>query len=431
MNFECCAWEWTPFERDASAKRSSSIYKRSLFLTLIAVLTICSAIFSVGCRESNSAGATARSDKYPPPGKRVKFVKASSGILARTIAVSGTLAAEENVTLSLKVSGRVRDIYVDLGSNVQKGQALVRLEPTDFDLRVSQAEAALQQARVRLGLPLEGDVDTVEALDTGVVRQAAATREQARLTQERMKSLWDQGLIPKSQMDDAVAGYQVADARYQDSLEEVRNRQALLYQRRTELEIAKKQLSDSVLTAPMDGAISGRLISPGQFLPAGEAAIVLVRVDPLRLKLAVPEREAASIRQNQQVNVRVEGDENVYSGRVARLSPAIATDNRTLMVEAEIGNAKNQLRPGSFARAEIVIQSQDKTLLVPASSIVTFAGLDKVISLDKQGHTLEKRVTVGRRAGEQVEIVEGLAAGDPVALQPGNLVGGEAVQATW
>jgi membrane fusion protein, multidrug efflux system len=246
-----------------------------------------------------------------------------------------------------------------------------------------------------------------------------------------MKSLWDQGLIPKSQMDDAVAGYQVADARYQDSLEEVRNRQALLYQRRTELEIAKKQLSDSVLTAPMDGSISGRLISPGQFLPAGEPAMVLVRVDPLRLKLAVPEREAASIRQNQQVNVRVEGDESVYSGHVARLSPAIATDNRTLMVEAEIGNAKNQLRPGSFARAEIVIQSQDKTLLVPASSIVTFAGLDKVISLDKQGHTLEKRVTVGRRAGEQVEIVEGLAAGDPVALQPGNLVGGESVQATW
>ncbi len=223
----------------------------------------------------------------------------------------------------------------------------------------------------------------------------------------------------------------MADARYQDALEEVRNRQALLYQRRTELEIAKKQLLDSVLRAPLDGAISERLISPGQFVAAGEPALILVRVHPLRLKLAVPEREAINIKKGQKVDVRVEGDANTYTGRIARLSPAIATDNRTLMIEAEIANEKGLLRPGSFARAEIIIESQQKTLLVPASSIVTFAGLDKVISLHKEGRTVEKRVKIGRRSGDRVEIVEGLAAGDPVALQPGNLVGGESVQALW
>jgi membrane fusion protein, multidrug efflux system len=149
------------------------------------------------------------------------------------------------------------------------------------------------------------------------------------------------------------------------------------------------------------------------------------------LKLAVPEREAANIKKDQKVEIRVEGDANIYIGRVARLSPSIATDNRTLMIEAEVANEKGQLRPGSFAKAEIVIQSQEKTIVVPASSIVTFAGLDKVISLDKDGRTLEKRVKIGRRSGDQVEIVEGLAAGEPVALKPGNLVSGEAVQASW
>ena len=352
-------------------------------------------------------------------------------MLARTIGVSGTLAAEEDVTLSLKVSGRVRDIYADLGSNVQKGQALVKLEPTDFDLRVQQAEAAFQQARVRLGLPLEGDNDQVAPEDTGVVKQAAAVMDEARLSQNRFQSLSDQGLVPRSQLDDAVAAYRVAEARYQDALEEVRNRQALLYQRRIELEIAKKQLSDSVLTAPMDGGIRERLISPGQFLPAGEPALILVRVHPLRLKLAVPEREAVNIRQGQAVQVHVEGDSKVYLGKVVRLSPSITTDNRTLMIEAEIPNESGHLRPGTFARADIVTQSQEKTLVVPATSIVTFAGLDKVISLDKDGRTLEKRVKLGRRSGEQVEIVEGLAKGDPVAVQPGNMVSGEQVQAIW
>lgn len=384
----------------------------------------------VGCRESNSAGATA-TGKEAPAAKKVRFIRASDAVLARTIGVSGTLAAEEDVTLSLKVSGRVRDIYADLGSNVQKGQALVKLEPTDFDLRVQQAEAAFQQARVRLGLSLEGDNDEVAPEETGVVKQAAAVMEEARLSQNRMQSLSEQGLVPRSQLDDEVAAYRVAEARYQDALEEVRNRQALLYQRRIELEIAKKQLSDSVLTAPMDGGIRARLISPGQFLPAGEPALILVRVHPLRLKLAVPEREAVNIRQGQAVQVRVEGDPTIYLGKVMRLSPSITTDNRTLMIEAEIPNEKGLLRPGSFAHADVVTQSQEKTLVVPATSIVTFAGLDKVISLDKDGRTVEKRVRLGRRSGQQVEIVEGLATGDPVAVQPGNLVSGEQVQAIW
>jgi RND family efflux transporter MFP subunit len=385
-------------------------------------------LLTIGCREGSSAGATA---PKTAEGKKVRFVRASDATLARTVGVSGTLAAEEDVTLSLKVSGRVRDIDVDLGSIVKKGQPLARLEPTDFDLRVKQAEAALQQARVRLGLPLDGDNDNVSPEETGVVKQAAAVMEEARLTQNRMQSLWDQGLVPRSQVDDAVAGFRVAEARYQDALEEVRNRQAMLYQRRTEWEIAKKQLSDSVLTAPMDGAIRERLIAPGQFLAAGDPAFIMVRVHPLRLKLALPEREAPNIKQGQLVQVRVEGDAEVYSGHVARLSPSITTDNRTLMIEAEIPNEKGRLRPGSFAKADIVVRSGEKAIVIPASSVVTFAGLDKVISLDKDGRTLEKRVRVGRRSGELVEIVEGLASGDPVALQPGNLVGGELVQAIW
>ncbi len=182
-----------PTDTEARPKRKKPIpYAAVCFILLSAFLSL------IGCRGNGSAGATSTNSKNAPAGKQVRFIRASDGMLARTIGVSGTLAAEEDVTLSLKVSGRVRDIHVDLGSSVTKGQELASLEPIDFDLRVRQAEAALQQARARLGLPIEGEQDAVEAVDTGVVRQAGAVKEQARLTQQRMQSLWEQGLVPRS-----------------------------------------------------------------------------------------------------------------------------------------------------------------------------------------------------------------------------------------
>ena len=165
-------------------------------------------------------------------------------------------------------------------------------------------------------------------------------------------------------------------------------------------------------------------------MAAGSQAVVIVRVHPLRLRLSVPEREAPGVRIGQPVKLSVEGDPSTYTGRVARISPAITEDNRTLMVEAEVPNADGRLRPGSFAKAEIVIQSADPAVLVPASSVVTFAGIEKVLGVEA-GKAVEKRVRTGRRSGDQVEIVEGIKAGEPVVVQPGNLVTGETVRVVF
>jgi len=375
-------------------------------------------------------GSRARASNSDVKSKQVRVVHAEKAVLARTVAVTGTLAADEEVTLALKVAGRVREIAVDLGSRVKRGQVLARLEPTDFNLRVRQSEAALQQARARLGLDADSDPSGVVPEDTALVRQAAAVLEQARLTRERMESLSHQGLVSRSQHDDAVAGFYVAEARYQDALEEVRNRQAVLSQRQAELEIARKQQSDSILISNMDGAVQERLISPGQFLAAGEPAFRIVSSDPLRLRLAVPEREAVGIRAGQPVQVKVDGDPTVYPGKLARVSPAISADNRTLAVEAEIPNEQGRLRPGTFARAEIVVQAQDSAILVPASSVTAFAGINKVIVV-VDNVTAEKRVRTGRRSGDSIEIVDGISAGDVVVITPGNLIGGQSVTPVW
>jgi membrane fusion protein, multidrug efflux system len=391
-------------------------------MALLGILASCAA----GC----SRDSTASTDKAPaakgPKPVEVRVVPAAEVRMPRTVGVSGTLAADDLVILSLKVPGRISELKVDIGTRVKKGQLVARLDPTDYRLRVDQAQATLVQARVRLGLAADGTDDRVDPEKTALVRQARAVLEESRLTRDRFAKLLEQQFIAKAQFDTAVANEQVADGRYQDALEEVRNRQSVLVQRRTELEMARQALADTELKAPIDGMIRERRTATGEYLNAGAPVANLVKIHPLRLQLAVPERAAAGVRVGQEVKVSVDGDTSVHAGKVVRLSPSIQEQNRTLTIEAEVPNQSGVLRPGSFSRAEIVVAADQPAIFVPTSSIVVFAGIEKVLTI-KEGKALERRVVTGRREKDRVEIVEGLKQGEPVVIDPGNLVGGQPV----
>lgn len=401
------------------AKTKASITRH----VLAAILLIATAVLA-GCGGDRTATAVPES---LTPVRQVRVIPAAEAETARLVSASGTLAAEEQIILGTKVIGRLGEISVDLGSRVRKGQAIARIDQSDYRLRVDQAEAALQQARVRLGLPPAGNSEKVDIEQTATVRQAAAVLKDAHLTHDRMVELWERKFIARAELDTAVSQLAVAEGRYQDAIEEVRNRQAVMVQRRSELEIARQQLDDTVITSPFDGAVSERQASVGQYLPAGAPVVTLVRTDPLRLRLAVPEREAGLVRIGQSVDLTVEGDPNKYQGRVARLSPSIAENNRTLMIEAEVPNLRSNLRPGSFAKADILVEAGQRIVTVPLNAIVTFAGIEKVLTVAKNS-AVEKRVHTGRRLDNQVEILDGISVGEPVIVPPGNLVGGQPVQ---
>jgi RND family efflux transporter MFP subunit len=394
---------------------------------MVRYLLIVMAVFiATGCGSEYAAtGAPPKAGREAVTPRLVHAIPATQDTVARGTVVTGTLAAEDQVVLSFKVDGRLNEIAVDLGSRVRKGQIIAQLDPTDFRLRVRQAEAALQQARARLGLSPDGADDRVDPEHTPLVRQAQAMLHEARRSRDRMAVLWERQLIARAELDTATATLQVAEGRYEDAIEEVRNRQAVLAERRSDLAIARQQLLDSELKAPLDGAVRQRHASAGQYLAAGSPIVTVVRIHPLRLRLAVPERVAADVRVGQLVNVKVEGDRTVYQGQVARLSPAISEEDRTLLIEAEVPNEHGQLRPGAFAEAEIVT-TKDQAVFVPASSIVTFAGIEKVMTV-RDGLSVETRVQTGRRIGDRVEIIEGLKPDELVVVEPGNLVGGEPV----
>jgi RND family efflux transporter MFP subunit len=162
---------------------------------------------------------------------------------------------------------------------------------------------------------------------------------------------------------------------------------------------------------------------------AGAPVVSIVTIHPLRLRLPVPERPALRVRAGQTVRLRVDQEQTVHTGRVARISPAIDETSRTLLVEAEIPNPNGVLRPGAFVRAEILTDTEQNAVFVPPSALVTFAGIERVLSV-AEGKAVEKAVKTGHREEDRLEIVEGLQAGDLVILKPGNIAGGQPVTVT-
>lgn len=395
---------------------------------LSASLVVLLALLLTGCQGGPSVSADEPKKKAPPP-REVRVKPAAERTVARTVSATGTLAADDQVVLGTKVAGRLAEVPIDLGTRVRRAQVIGRLDQSDFKLRVEQAEAALQQARVRLGLSPTGPDERIDPEKTAIVRQARAMLDDARLNRDRSVKLAEMELIAKAQLDSVEANLQVAEARYQDALEEVRTRQAIVSQRRSELDLARQQLADTVIYSPLDGAVSLKQASIGEYLGAGAPIATLVRTHPLRLRVPVPEREGAGVRAGHAVTLTVEGDPTVYRGRVVRLSPIVQEQNRTVMVEAEVPNEKSFLRPGSFARVDIMTEVSQPVVTVPATALIVFAGVEKVMVV-RQGKTAEVRVTTGRRLGEDIEIVEGLKRGEDVVTSPGNLTGGQTVSVT-
>jgi len=261
---------------------------------------------------------------------------------------------------------------------------------------------------------------------TGTVRSARAVLDEARVSRDRGARLVEQGVIARAEFDSIDATYKVALSRYQDAIEEIRNRQALVAQRRSELSLARQQLADTAVYAPIDGIVQEKRASLGEYLAAGAPVVDIVRMNPLRLRAEVPERDSGLVRFGQNVRVSVEGDGRIYLGQIKRLSPVITQQNRMLMVEADVQNDGN-LRPGSFAKAEIVTNDAKMAVTVPNNAIVTFAGIEKVIVV-QNGKALEKPITTGRKSGDWTEILAGVNVGDQVIVDPGNLQSGMAVE---
>lgn len=385
-----------------------------------------------GCGRKGDAppagdNANRRSAAKPVEEVSVATAPALRTDIPRKIEFVGSLAGVEQVTLSAEVDGTVETVRNDLGDPVRKGQVLAALVQDEFLQRKEQARAELDQIAARLGIPLGTETANIE--QTSLVRKALAEYDNARKDLERRKDLAEKNLIAKKDVDDADARFLVAEANVRAAREEANNLLATLRGKKATLAIAEKKLRDTRVKSPIDGFIEARLVSTGEYVKVGTPLFRIVDDHPIRLIGEVPEFYAASLKAGLAVDLSVDGRPGkTYRGTLKRISPASNAANRAIQVEANFPNRGRELKSGFFGKAAILLRVDPNGVSVPKQAVVTFAGIEKVFVVDN-AVAKERRVKLGDDLGDRIEIVEGISAGERVAVsRTGKLVEGSRVR---
>src|SRR5438128_5930899 len=273
--------------------------------------------------------------------------------IRRNVESVGSLFPFEEVTVSSEVEGRVEQVLVDVGDHVSAGQTIVKVVPTELQLTLDQQRANLQQARARLGLSEKGD-DLKDVRAAAEVKKAAADLADAEQKYNRAKTLYEQGLLPRQNFDEAESRFNAARAAYDLSVQAVENLRGQLAQSRAAAALAQKKVSDSNIRAPFAGQVKERSVTQGQYLKVQTPVMTIVNIDPLRVRLKVPEKMAAWVKTGQQVTVAVEAfPDRAFTGKISRINPSVDQQTRAFEVEALIENHQAMLKPGFFVKATI------------------------------------------------------------------------------
>ncbi|MCS7081201.1 MAG: efflux RND transporter periplasmic adaptor subunit [Chloracidobacterium sp.] len=386
--------------------------KQAGFWLVTALLALC----LTGCsRKKETVSAAAPDTSAPPPAIEVKTTTAVERLIRKSIETVGSLVPDEQVVVAGQVGGEITELTVDVGSPVRAGQVIARISPKEYELKLQQAEAALAQARAMLGEAGRRDPVDIDAVPA--VRQAKAALDDARAQMERTERLVASGDLPRQRWDTVEANYRAAEARYQAARDEAVMRLGVIEQRQAEVRFARKKLEDSTVRAPISGFVSVRHKSRGDFIneQGGNRDIVtIVRLDPIRVQANVAEAGVSYVKVGMAARFTTDAyPGRDFSARVARISPVLNQQARLLMVEAVAPNPQGLLKPGMFVRVYVDIATDVPAVFVPSSAVVSAAGVDKVFVV-ADGKAVARRVRLGKRDGEAVEITEGLKPGEKV-----------------
>jgi RND family efflux transporter MFP subunit len=335
----------------------------------------------------------------------------------RQIDLAGTLLSPDQARISAESAGVVRQVLVEIGTEVNVGTPLVRLETKELALALERAEAALRQTRAQLGMrgPLNANEPPPPDEETATVKTAIANRDDARAAFERAKVLSQRGITSSETLQVAETKYKVAEAAYEGALDSVHATKALLQDRRAAYDLAAKALADAVVKAPIAGVISERPVQVGEYIPARTQVATIVQMDPLKLRTGVQERHAGIVTPGLAAQFRVESfGDRVFNGKVAYISPSLDQTMRTFTVEALVDNKERLLKPGFFAKGVILTKLDDNVMAVPDAAVSVLAGVSSVYVV-KDGAITQQSVTLGVRQGDLWEVVEGLTGGEELA----------------
>ncbi len=374
-----------------------------------------------GCRAEVSTEASAGSAAPAP----VAVTQVESRAVDRYLRVTGSLAADEQAEVSAETIGRVVEIPIERGTRVQQGTLLARISATETSAQLQEAEANAAQIESRLGLTPGQPFEAKQVPD---VMNAKASLDWEEADFNRIRSLLDQKVVSQSEFDQRRTQVEAARQQYQVALNSAQQSYRSLEAAHARITLARKAVADTSVRAPFAGLVAERVVSVGDYVTRGTRVATVVRVDPLRLELTVPEQSVSLVKVGLPVKLTVDAYTNEeFDARIRFVSPSLRADQRALTVEALAANADGRLKPGMFATARIRQAVDAPALLVPASSVEVIAGTSRVYVV-KNNRVEERIVTVGETFGDRIELTSGVAKGESVATDPkGRVADGQTV----
>jgi multidrug efflux pump subunit AcrA (membrane-fusion protein) len=397
----------------------------SLKLALSIAALIAVVVFAISCGGSK-ANARKEEPTTTPKAVEVSTAAAIKRDLPRFFEATGSLAGDEQTDVAPQTSGKVVAVGVDIGTHVKRGQMLVELDDTELKLRVSQSQAQLEQTKAAVRQAEEKiGLRPNQAFDPNRVAEVAAAKVALDLADKNFKrteKLIESGDVSRSFYDQQRAQLDQAKQQYDAALAQARQNFAGVDVARTnvanaeaQLALAKKNLSYAYIPAPIDGFVTERTADVGEYVSPTQKVATIVRTNPLRMRIDVPEQAIPEVNVGQSVSVTTAAwpDKN-FSGHIARIAPNVTANSRTLTVEAEIDNSSGTLKPGQFATVRILQPRPVAAVLVPARAVVSDAGVSRVYVI-KDGHAEQRLVQLGQTDGDLVQVKTGVAADEKVA----------------
>ena len=326
--------------------------------------------------------------QFGRPPLTVELSKASRATIQAEITIVGNLIGQATVAVAPRAAGRVESVTVRLGDRVTRGQRLAKIEDFDIQEQVKQAEAAQQ-------------------VSEATIRQREADLKLAQTNAERSRSLFERQLLPKQTLDDNEARYQSAEAAV-----DLARAQSL--QSKARLDELRINLGNTIISSPVTGYVSRRSVDPGAFVSQNVPVLDVVDISTVRLVANVVEKDLTELQTGNATRVDVDAfPGEVFTGRIARVSPVLDPATRTAPIEIEIPNPTARLKPGMYARVSVTTSTRKEALVVPATAVVDLGGRRGVFTPLNET-AIFRALDLGTEQKDLVEILGGLADGDTV-----------------
>jgi RND family efflux transporter MFP subunit len=332
--------------------------------------------------------------------------------IPQSLSLTGTLVPDQQSDVTPLVGGRVTEVYVERGTIVHANDQLMRLRDVDYRLTAQAASASLQQSRARLGITANEHFDAEQVAD---VRAARAARDLAEDSLRRSQQLAQSGSISDQELQRATSQAASAREQYTAALNGARAQYFQYQSAGVQAAQAQRNVADSIVRAPFDGEIAERRANVGEYVTPQRAVVTLVRTDPLRIELQVPQEQIPYVQRGQAVELHIDAfPTQSFPGTVRYISAAVRQDTRSLIAEAVVPNTGGTLRPGLFATARLNLAHQQDVVSVPTNAVLTEAGTSRVFVI-VDGRVQERVVRVADRRPNEILLSQGVTAGERVA----------------